>query len=111
MSLVIRTRLASVETQYIPLIKSDDKAARVFFCTETGEPDSSIPSTATAALLDSGGASVGTATVTSIDATIGYVLLRLQAPSSGNLPAALRITFTGGSGSAYKHDIPVRSWS
>lgn len=111
MSLTITTSLGRVEDRlYIPLIKSDDKSVTVLFLDEDGE-EQDIPATATAALLDSTGASVGTATVTSIDVLDASVLLRLQAPSSGNLPAALRITFTGGSGEAYRHDIPVRSWA
>lgn len=111
MSLSITTSLGRVEDRlYIPLIKGDDKAVQVLFRNASGEPEE-LPATATAAMLDSGGTSVGTATVTSITVGAGYVLLRLQAPSSGNLPTTLRITFSGGSGAAYKHDIPVRSYS
>jgi hypothetical protein len=106
----IRTRISDSEDDFITLVKSDDRSVVLLFEDESHNP-AMIPSTATAALLDSAGSSVGTATVTTITAAAGYMLLRLQAPSSGNLPTTLRITFTGGSGAAYKHDIPVRSFS
>jgi hypothetical protein len=106
----IRTRISESEDDFITLVKSDDKSVVLLFEDESHNP-ALIPSTATAALLDSAGTSVGTATVTTITAAAGYMLLRLQAPSSGNLPTTLRIAFTGGSGAAYKHDIPVRSFS
>jgi hypothetical protein len=111
MSLSITTSLGRVEDRiYIPLIKSDDKTVILLFRSATGEPEP-IPATATAAMLDSSGSSVGTATVSTITAAAGYVSLRLQAPSNGNLPTTLRITFTGGSGEAFRHDIPIRSHS
>lgn len=106
----IRTRISDSEDEFITLVKGDDKSLVLLFEDESHNP-ALIPSTATAALLDSAGSSVGTATVTTITAAAGYMLLRLQAPSSGNLPTTLRITFAGGSGAAYKHDIPVRSWA
>lgn len=104
----VRVHLSGQESSaYLRLIKGDDKSVAVFFEDESSRAVP-IPSGATAALLDVAGSAVGTATITDSKTSVGYLLVRLQVPSSGNLPATLRITFGGGAGGAYKHDIPVR---
>lgn len=100
----------SESTNYIKAIAGDDKYVIVFFEDEANRPIST-PAGATAAMLSAAGSAVGTATISDSKTAVGYYLIRLQVPSSGSLPATLRITFAGGSGGAYKHDIPVRCWS
>lgn len=99
--------LGETSDGYIRLIAGDDKSAAIFFEDGRGNPVA-YPADPSGALLDASGAEIGTVTVTDSKTSIGYLLMRLQVPSSGNLPAKLRITFDGGAGGAYSHDIPVR---
>jgi hypothetical protein len=88
------------------VIAGDVKPVGVFFLDATGN-HLPLPSVPTAALLDSTGATVGSVAVTDSKTSVGYLLLTLTVPSSGNRPATLRISFP----SAWKHDIAVRAWS
>lgn len=106
----LRVRLSGPNEDYIPVIAGDDKSVGIFFEDASGNP-APLPSGATAEMLDAAGEAVGTATVSDSKITIGYLLIRLQVPSSGNPPAKLRITFAGGSGAAYKWDVQIRAWS
>lgn len=107
----IKTTLSGVDPDdYIPAVAGDDKTVGVFFEDGSGNP-APIPSGATAAMLDSAGTEVGTTTVTDSKTQVGYLLIRLEVPSSGARPSVLRVTFAGGSGGAWSHDIPMRVWS
>lgn len=102
----VRTTIAGESEDYIPVIAGDVKPVGVFFRDATGN-HLPLPSVPTAALLDSTGATVGSVVVTDSKTSVGYLLLTLTVPSSGNRPATLRISFP----SAWKHDIAVRAWS
>ena len=106
----LRTRLSGQESEdYFTVHPGDDKTVAVFF-EDASRNYAPCPVVPTAALLDVSGAAVGTATISDSKIEVGYLLVRLQVAGSGNPPATLRLSFAGGSGAAFSHDIPVRAF-